>query len=188
MWSLVHSGHKLTVWHTTNRIFPYQSKVTKINGLLTFESIMQKADQPDLIFVHLTDTRPLVREWSICPWRKWERVHTGYLLFISEIRQPTACTIQQNIPQNTHALAGAKWMTWPKLPWALILAPAPQLRGKLCVKLHIASGGITSAHNTNDLTTLLSKLLSSCPYLFCQTNTHLMWHWASGIGQAALGK
>ena len=59
---------------------------------------MQRADQPQLVYVHMyICTRPLDRDESIYQ-RKWEREHAGYLLFISGIMQLTANTTQPRAP------------------------------------------------------------------------------------------
>ena len=77
------------------------------NALLILKSKMQIADKPQLIFVHVTDTRPLGRDGSKCQG-KWKREHTGNFLFISGMK---AVDSQQHTAKHslTHtALARAK--------------------------------------------------------------------------------
>ena len=54
--------------------------MTEINVLLILNVYLQRADQQQLLFVHLTDIRPWIEM-------------SGYFLFISEIWQMTANTI-----------------------------------------------------------------------------------------------
>ena len=84
MLSEVKSGSKPMVGINKIGIFPYQSKITKKKYFTTgFEIYLQRADQPQLIFVHLKDTKPLKRDKSITQG-KWEREHAGYLLLFLE--------------------------------------------------------------------------------------------------------
>ena len=57
------SENELTVWPIYEiGTLPYQSKIIERNALLILKVYLQRADQPQPIFVNLTDTRPLDKD------------------------------------------------------------------------------------------------------------------------------